>query len=78
MNEITEYGKSYQEFRDSLTKELTGAAVSFVRIGYLLKVARDTNPIPTLHRRNTALTRVRSAGSSGSMTGFPKAATRSA
>lgn len=43
MNEITEYGKSYQEFRDSLTKELTGAAVSFVRIGYLLKVARDTD-----------------------------------
>lgn len=35
--------KSYQEFKGMVDKELNQAAEGFVRIGYLLKVARDTN-----------------------------------
>lgn len=33
---------TYQSFKAQLDKELTRAAESFVRIGYLLKIARDT------------------------------------
>ena len=33
----------YQEFKGLVDKELNQAAEGFVRIGYLLKVARDTN-----------------------------------
>lgn len=40
--EITEY-KSYQEYKTELDTELAKTAEGFVRIGYLLKVARDTN-----------------------------------
>lgn len=40
--EIT-YQKSFMEYREELTNELTKTAEGFVRIGYLLKVARDTN-----------------------------------
>lgn len=37
------YQKSYQEYKEELTQELQRTAEGFVRIGYLLKVARDTN-----------------------------------
>ena len=42
MEEIT-YQKSYQEFKGELDTELQKTAEGFVRIGYLLKVARDTD-----------------------------------
>ena len=42
-NQILEYRKSYQEYKAELDAELTKTAESFVRIGYLLKVARDTD-----------------------------------
>lgn len=42
MEEIM-YQKSYQEYKAELDAELTKTAESFVRIGYLLKVARDTD-----------------------------------
>lgn len=42
MQEIM-YKKPYEEYRAELNKELGQAAESFVRIGYLLKVARDTD-----------------------------------
>lgn len=42
MNEIT-YQKGYEEYRAELGAELASASESFVRIGYLLKVARDTD-----------------------------------
>ena len=41
MNEIV-YSKSYSEYRYEVGAELSKASESFVRIGYLLKVARDT------------------------------------
>lgn len=37
------YSKSYAEYKAELDSELQRSAESFVRIGYLLKVARDTN-----------------------------------
>lgn len=40
--ELTEY-KTYQEYKAQLDAELSKTAEGFVRIGYLLKVARDTN-----------------------------------
>ena len=42
MEQIIEY-KSYQEYKQELDTELKKTAEGFVRIGYLLKVARDTN-----------------------------------
>lgn len=42
MEQITAY-KSYQEYKHELDAELTKTAEGFVRIGYLLKVARDTD-----------------------------------
>ena len=42
MEEITRY-KSYEEYKKELDGELQKTAEGFVRIGYLLKVARDTN-----------------------------------
>ena len=42
MNELT-YSKSYNEYRQDMMQELSKASESFVRIGYLLKVARDTD-----------------------------------
>lgn len=42
MNEIM-YQKSYQEYKAELDGELQRTAEGFVKIGYLLKVARDTN-----------------------------------
>lgn len=41
------YEKSYEEYKEELGEELTMAAESFVRIGYLLKVARDTDVLAT-------------------------------
>ena len=41
MNEIT-YSKTYAEYRLEVGTELSKASESFVKIGYLLKVARDT------------------------------------
>lgn len=43
MSQMIEYRKSYQEYKEELTTELTKTAEGFVRIGYLLKVARDTD-----------------------------------
>ena len=34
---------NYKQYKESLDQELSRSAESFVRIGYLLKVARDTN-----------------------------------
>lgn len=42
MDEIRKY-KTYQEYKAELDSELQKTAESFVKIGYLLKVARDTN-----------------------------------
>lgn len=42
MDEITKY-KTYKEYKAELDSELQKTAESFVKIGYLLKVARDTN-----------------------------------
>ena len=41
MNEIV-YTKSYEDYKVEVGTELSKASESFVRIGYLLKVARDT------------------------------------
>lgn len=41
--DIIEYSKGYQEYKAELDAELSETAEKFVRIGYLLKVARDTN-----------------------------------
>ena len=42
MYEVTTYGNTFAELRNELKNELTKAAASFVKIGYLLKAARDT------------------------------------
>lgn len=42
MNGLMEYG-NYQEYEQALDTEITKATEGFVRIGYLLKVARDTD-----------------------------------
>ena len=41
--ELMEYTKTYQEYKKELDAVLTQTAEDFVQIGYLLKVARDTN-----------------------------------
>lgn len=41
--DIIAYQKSYREYKAELDSELQKTAEGFVRIGYLLKVARDTN-----------------------------------
>ena len=41
MNELMAF-QTFEEYKQTLTAELTKASESFVRIGYLLKVARDT------------------------------------
>lgn len=41
--ELMEYTKTYQEYKKELDAVLTRTAEDFVQIGYLLKVARDTN-----------------------------------
>lgn len=45
MDEIMKYGdiNTVEELTDKISSELTKAAISFVRIGYLLKKARDEN-----------------------------------
>lgn len=42
MNEVIGFS-NYKQYKESLDQELSRSAESFVRIGYLLKVARDTN-----------------------------------
>ena len=42
LNIGNEYG-SYQEYKEAVDTELQKSAEGFVRIGYLLKVARDTD-----------------------------------
>ena len=42
MNEVIEY-RNYAEYKQELDTELKKTAEGFVRIGYLLKVARDTS-----------------------------------
>ena len=41
--DVITYQKSYREYKAELDNELAKTAEGFVRIGYLLKVARDTN-----------------------------------
>ena len=41
--DVITYQKSYKEYKAELDDELQKTAEGFVRIGYLLKVARDTN-----------------------------------
>lgn len=43
MDQMIEYQKTYKEYKQELDGELQRTAEGFVRIGYLLKVARDTN-----------------------------------
>ena len=43
MEQTIEYKKTYREYKAELDGELQRTAEGFVRIGYLLKVARDTN-----------------------------------
>lgn len=43
MGQIIAYEKTYREYKAELDAELEKTAEGFVRIGYLLKVARDTN-----------------------------------
>ena len=42
MEEII-YNKTYQEYKAELDAEMGGVAERFVKIGYLLKIARDTD-----------------------------------
>ncbi len=43
MEQIIEYNKTYREYKAELDAELAKTAEAFVKIGYLLKVARDTS-----------------------------------
>lgn len=54
MNEIT-YNKTYTEFKYEVGTELSKASESFVKIGYLLKVARDTNVLQSTPYENNYL-----------------------
>lgn len=53
MNEIL-YEKTYAEYKQELDAELSKSAESFVRIGYLLKVARDTDILAESGYKNMA------------------------
>ena len=53
MNEVV-YSKTYTEYKRELDEELSKSAESFVRIGYLLKVARDTDILAESGYRNMA------------------------
>lgn len=53
MHEI-EYKKTYAEYKRELDTELSKTAESFVRIGYLLKVARDTDILVESGYKNMA------------------------
>lgn len=48
------YQKSYQEYKQELDAVLTRTAEDFVQIGYLLKVARDTNVLAESGYANVA------------------------
>ena len=54
MNEIT-YNKTYTEFKYEVGTELSKASESFVKIGYLLKVARDTQVLQSTPYENNYL-----------------------
>ncbi len=43
MNQMIEYRKGYEEYKQELDTELRKTTEGFVRIGYLLKVAKDTD-----------------------------------
>lgn len=51
MEQVIEY-RSYQEYKQELDTELKKTAEGFVRIGYLLKVARDTNILAESRYKN--------------------------
>lgn len=53
MGEII-YSKTYTEYKRELDAELSKSAESFVRIGYLLKVARDTDILAESGYKNMA------------------------
>ena len=53
MNEIV-YSKTYTEYKRELDAELSKSAESFVRFGYLLKVARDTDILAESGYKNMA------------------------
>lgn len=54
MNELTIGFTNYSEFKQSLDKELKANVEGFVRIGYLLKVARDTDILKESGHKNVA------------------------
>ena len=53
MHEVA-YNKTYEEYKQELDAELSKTAESFVRIGYLLKVARDTDILVESGYKNMA------------------------
>lgn len=54
MNELITNFANYSEFKQSLDKELKANVEGFVRIGYLLKVARDTDILRESGHKNVA------------------------
>lgn len=54
MNELIKDFANYSEFKQSLDKELKANVEGFVRIGYLLKVARDTDILRESGHKNVA------------------------
>ncbi len=74
----------YTAYKQDLRSELERAAEAFVRIGYMLKVARDTRILEgsdmqtstSLLRKSSDWKKRRYQGLSISMTGSPRTATR--
>ena len=50
---------NYKQYKESLDQELSRSAESFVRIGYLLKVARDMRQSHSLQKQSTTFARIR-------------------
>lgn len=54
MEAVKDYRGKYKTFKDRLDRELQDAAEGFVRIGYMLKIARDTNVLEESGYRTVA------------------------
>lgn len=80
--EVMEYKKTYREYEAEIDGEFQQAAERFVKIGYLLKVARDTDilkesgyrDVHEFAKRRYGLDKSQVSRLPGSMTGFPWAA----